>query len=130
MPFGLQIMLTCLPACIHNDNPLDILDLDNAFSVIKNNLKSDNYIENLIKRHLLDNTHRLTYSLIPDSEFNKKNEEKIQKKVYELTRNFSKEDKENIIQLAKDLEARQSSHDDPEILPKVCLLYTSDAADE
>jgi Zn-dependent M16 (insulinase) family peptidase len=119
MPFGLQIMLTCLPACIHNDNPLDILDLDDAFSVIKNNLKSDNYIEKLIKRHLLDNTHRLTYSLIPDSEFNKKNEEKIQKKVYELTRNFSKEDKKNIIQLAKDLETRQSSHDDPEILPKV-----------
>ena len=37
MPFGLQIMLTCLPACIHNDNPLNILDLDNAFNAIKNN---------------------------------------------------------------------------------------------
>ena len=32
MPFGLQIMLTCLPACIHNDDPLNILDLDNAFN--------------------------------------------------------------------------------------------------
>ena len=32
MPFGLQIMLTCLPACIHNDNPLNVLDLDIAFN--------------------------------------------------------------------------------------------------
>ena len=22
MPYGLQIMLSCLPACIHNDDPL------------------------------------------------------------------------------------------------------------
>ena len=63
MPFGLQIMLTCLPACIHNDNPLNVLDLDNAFNTIKNNLKTDNYIENLIDKNLIKNNHRLTYSL-------------------------------------------------------------------
>ena len=39
MPFGLQIMLNCLPACIHNDNPLEILDLDNAFDTIKRKSK-------------------------------------------------------------------------------------------
>ena len=55
MPFGLQIMLTCLPACIHNDNPLNVLDLDSAFNTIKNNLKTDNYIENLIDRSLIKN---------------------------------------------------------------------------
>ena len=47
MPFGLQIMLTCLPACIHNDDPLNILDLDNAFNVIKERLNQENYIEEL-----------------------------------------------------------------------------------
>jgi Zn-dependent M16 (insulinase) family peptidase len=86
MPFGLQIMLTCLPACIHNDNPLNILDLDNAFNAIKNNLKTDNYIENLIEENLIKNNHRLTYSLIPDIDLNKKNEEKIQNKVFEITK--------------------------------------------
>ena len=82
MPFGLQIMLTCLPACIHNDNPLNVLDLDNAFNIIKNNLKTDNYIENLIDKNLIKNNHRLTYSLIPDTELNKKNEEKIKYKLH------------------------------------------------
>ena len=28
MPYGLQIMLGCLPACLHNDDPLKVLDLD------------------------------------------------------------------------------------------------------
>ena len=119
MPFGLQIMLTCLPACIHNDNPLNVLDLDSAFNTIKNNLKKDNYIENLIDRSLIKNNHRLTYSLIPDTELNKKNEEKIQNKVFEITKNFSSNDKEKLIKLANDLEKRQNSVDDPEVLPKV-----------
>ena len=119
MPFGLQIMLTCLPACIHNDNPLNVLDLDYAFNIIKNNLKTDNYIENLIDKSLIKNNHRLTYSLIPDTELNKKNEEKIQNKVLEITKNFSLDDKKNLIKLANDLENRQNSIDDPEVLPKV-----------
>ena len=119
MPFGLQIMLTCLPACIHNDNPLNVLDLDSAFNTIKNNLKTENYIENLIDRSLIKNNHRLTYSLIPDTELNKKNEEKIQNKVFEITKNFSLDDKKNLIKLANDLENRQNSVDDPEVLPKV-----------
>ena len=119
MPFGLQIMLTCLPACIHNDNPLNVLDLDSAFNTIKNNLKTGNYIENLIDKNLIKNSHRLTYSLIPDTELNKKNEEKIQNKVLEITKNFSSDDKEKLIKLANDLEKRQNSIDDPEVLPKV-----------
>jgi Zn-dependent M16 (insulinase) family peptidase len=119
MPFGLQIMLTCLPACIHNDNPLNVLDLDSAFNTIKNNLKTDNYIENLIDKNLIKNNHRLTYSLIPDTELNKKNEEKIQNKVFEITKNYSLDDKEKLIKLANDLEKRQNSIDDPEVLPKV-----------
>ena len=119
MPFGLQIMLTCLPACIHNDNPLNVLDLDSAFNTIKNNLKTENYIENLIDKSLIKNNHRLTYSLIPDTELNKKNEEKIQNKVFEITKNFSSDDKEKLIKLANDLEKRQNSIDDPEVLPKV-----------
>ena len=119
MPFGLQIMLSCLPACIHNDNPLNVLDLDSAFNTIKNNLKTNDYIENLIDRSLIKNNHRLTYSLIPDTELNKKNEEKIQNKVFEITKNFSSDDKEKLIKLANDLEKRQNSIDDPEVLPKV-----------
>ena len=52
MPFGLQIMLSCLPACIHNDDPLNILDLDSAFTSLKNNLKSERYIESLIEKQI------------------------------------------------------------------------------
>ncbi len=55
MPYGLQIMLGCLPACLHNDDPLKVLDLDASFDVIKNNLKKENYIENLIEKKIINN---------------------------------------------------------------------------
>ena len=119
MPYGLQIMLSCLPACVHNDDPLRVLDLDSSFSVIKSNLKSNKYIENLIKKKIIENTHRVNYSLVPDPNFNNKNEEKIKNKVLQKSKNLSQEDKQQIIDLASNLKERQEALDNPEILPKV-----------
>ena len=119
MPYGLQIMLSCLPACIHNDDPLRVLDLDSSFSAIKNNLKKDNYIEMLIEKKIINNSHRVNYCLAPDIDFNSKNDKKIQEKIDEKSKNLSTEDKRRIIELTKNLKLRQEKEDNPEILPKV-----------
>ena len=57
--------------------------------------------------------------MVPDTELNKKNEEKIQNKVLDITKNLSEQDKEQLVKLANDLEERQNTIDDPEVLPKV-----------
>ena len=119
MPYGLQIMLSCLPACIHNDDPLKVLDLDSSFSIVKKNLDNERYMEKLIEEKLINNDHRLNYSLVPDVNFNKKNEEKILKKVDEKSKKLTNKQKVEINLLAKDLKKRQNKVDDPEILPKV-----------
>ena len=122
MPYGLQIMLSCLPACIHNDDPLKVLDLDSSFILVKENLSKERYMEKLIEKKLINNAHRLNYSLIPDSDLNKKNEAKLMKKVEEIAKNLSDSEKNEISLLAKDLKNRQDKIDDPEILPKVTKL--------
>ena len=119
MPFGLQIMLGCLPACIHNDDPLKVLDLDSSFSIIKEKLKSKNYIENLINKKIINNTHRVNFSLAPDPEFNIKKDQIIKEKIIEKSKKLSSKDKEKIIYLTSELKRRQESEDNPEILPKV-----------
>ena len=119
MPYGLQIMLSCLPACIHNDDPLKVLDLDSSFNVIKNNLKKDNYIESLIEKKIISNPHRVNYCLAPDVDFNSKNEKKIKEKINKKSKNLSIKDKERIIELTKNLKLRQEKSDNPELLPKV-----------
>ena len=119
MPYGLQIMLSCLPACLHNDDPLKVLDLDSSFDVIKDNLNKENYIEKLIEEKIINNQHRVNYCLAPDIEFNSKNEKIIKEKIDEKSKNLSFVDKERIIELTKDLKLRQEKSDNPEILPKV-----------
>jgi len=112
-------MLSCLPACLHNDDPLKVLDLDSSFNVIKDNLNKENYIEKLIEEKIINNSHRVNYCLAPDIEFNSKNEKIIKEKIDEKSKNLSFEDKERIIELTKDLKLRQEKSDNPEILPKV-----------
>ena len=119
MPYGLQLMLSCLPACLHNDNPIKILDLDSSFDIIKNNLKKEKYIEALIETKIINNPHRVNYCLAPDVEFNSKNEQKIKEKINEKSKKLSEKEKERIIDLTKNLKLRQEKQDNPELLPKV-----------
>ena len=71
-PFGLQLMLHCLPAFIHRDDPIKILDLDDSFKVIRERIKEKGYIESLIDKNLISNNHRLTYTLVPEEGLNAK----------------------------------------------------------
>ncbi|MDB4829254.1 insulinase family protein [Gammaproteobacteria bacterium] len=119
MPFGLQLMLSCLSACIHRDDPLSILDLDSSFNKLKDNVNKEGYIETLIKEKLLDNNHRLRFTLSPDTNFNKKNEDRINKELEQKSKNLSIDEKNKIIDLSKKLKERQESEDNPELLPKV-----------
>ena len=119
MPYGLQLMLSCLPACLHNDSPIKILDLDSSFDKIKNNLKKEKYIESLIETKIINNPHRVNYCLAPDVEFNSKNEQKIKEKINEKSKKLSEKEKERIIELTKNLKLRQEKQDNPELLPKV-----------
>jgi Zn-dependent M16 (insulinase) family peptidase len=119
MPYGLQIMLGCLPACLHNDDPLKVLDLDSSFDVIKKNLTKKNYIENLIKEKIIENNHRINYSLVPDLNFNNRNNKIIKNKIIEKSKTLSSQDKQKIVDLTLNLKKRQEHVDDPEVLPKV-----------
>ena len=119
LPYGLQIMLSCLPACLHNDDPLKVLDLDSSFKTLKSNIEKPQYIEDLIKDKIIYNQHRVNYSLVPDPEFNNKLDKRIKSKIQEKSKNLSNIEKERIVNLSIDLKKRQDYVDNPEILPKV-----------
>ena len=70
MPYGLQLMLGCMNACIHYDNPISMLDLDSNFSKLKALISKKGYLEELISSSLIKNQHRLNYELKPDPKFN------------------------------------------------------------
>ena len=121
MPYGLQLMLGCMNACIHYDNPISMLDVDENFTKLKEKISTEGYIESLIESTLLSNSHRLTYELKPDSSFNDNLEEYFSSKLKEKEDTLSDLDKNKIIKLADDLKIRQEAEDDASLLPKVTI---------
>jgi len=117
----LQLMLGCMNACIHYDNPISMLDLDENFTKLKEKISKEGYIEGLIESALLTNSHRLTYELKPDSRFNDNLEEYFSSTLKEKEETLTDLDKNKINKLADDLKARQEADDDASLLPKVTI---------
>ena len=121
MPYGLQLMLGSMNACIHYDNPISMLDLDGNFTKLKEKISKDDYIESLIESALLINSHRLTFELKPDSGFNENIEGYFSSTLKEKEQTLTDIDKNKIIKLADDLKTRQEAEDDVSLLPKVAI---------
>ena len=119
MPYGLQLMLGCMNACIHHDDPISMLDLDANFRKLKTLISQKGYIEELISTCLIKNQHRLNYELKPDPKFNESLENFFASTLKNKEETLTEEDREEINDLAKALKARQEAMDDVEILPKV-----------
>ena len=121
MPYGLQLMLGCMNACIHYDDPISMLDLDKNFTELKEKISKDGYIESLIESALLTNSHRLTYELKPDTSFNENLDEFFSSTLKQKEQSLTESDKNKIIKLADDLKTRQEAEDDASLLPKVTI---------
>ena len=119
MPYGLQLMLGCMNACIHHDDPISMLDLDANFRRLKTLISQKGYLEELISTCLIKNQHRLNYELKPDPKFNENLENFFASTLKNKEETLTEEDRGEINDLAKALKARQEAMDDVEILPKV-----------
>ena len=119
MPYGLQLMLGCMNACIHHDDPISMLDLDANFTKLKTLISQKGYLEELISTSLIKNQHRLNYELKPDPKFNEKLENFFASKLKSKEEMLTDKDIGEINDLAAALKARQEAVDDVEILPKV-----------
>ena len=121
MPYGLQLMLGCMNACIHHDDPISMLDLDANFTKLKTLISQKGYLEELISTSLIKNQHRLNYELKPDPKFNENLENFFASTLKSKEEVLTDRDIVEINDLAEALKARQEAVDDVEILPKVTI---------
>ncbi|MDA8694305.1 insulinase family protein, partial [Pseudomonadales bacterium] len=120
-PYGLQIMLSCLPTAIHRGDAAAALNIDPILSQLRESIQDPNFIKSLVKRLLIDNQHRVTLVMSPDTKLSQARIEQEQKKLAAIKSTLSDEEKQSIIETAAALKERQTVEDDPEVLPKVDL---------
>jgi hypothetical protein len=105
--------------CIHDEDPIALLDINKNIELLKEKVKSSNYIDTLIKDCLLNNNHRLLFELKADPEFNDKENSYYKDYLAQKSKELDEASKKEIIELSSRLNDRQNQIDDESILPKI-----------
>lgn len=120
-PYGLQLIFNALPAATHYGNPVALLNLEPALERLKAKAADPAFIPSAIERLLLNNRHRVRYTLKPDAELNAEMNRQEQRKLERIKQGLERSDLEQINAQASALAERQAQVDDDACLPQVTL---------
>ena len=129
-PYGLQLILASLSTAMHRGDPIELLNIDPVLAELRELIKDDRFIPDLVQKLLLDNPHRIRLTLKPDPELAKR---KLQAELDQLSaikNSLADEEKLAIVEQSKVLAARQMEEDDPDLLPKIGLEDVPDSISE
>ena len=121
MPFGLQLVLSGLSSAMQRGDTLAAIDLDPALERLREEAQHKNFIPDLVKKLLLDNPHRVTLTLAPDTQISERRNLAERARLATMKKSLSEEQSRRIIEQTEALAKRQTQEDDPEVLPKVTL---------
>ena len=121
MPYGLQLIFSCLSAAIHRGDPVELLDLDAAIETLRKEIEDPEFIKGLARSLLLENPHRVTLTLQPDTNLAQEKADAERARLRALVEAMSESERRHVIDQTAALALRQTEDEDLEILPKVTL---------
>ncbi len=119
-PYGLQLMVHALSPTLHGADPVKVLDIDPILNTLREQIRDPGFIKGLA-RELLDNPHRVRLVMSPDTGLSAARAAAEAERLAQTKAALGEEEKQYIIRQAAELAARQTSQDDPEMLPRVGL---------
>ncbi len=120
-PYGLQLIMSAIGPMVHGGDPVELLDLEPVLATLREKIQDPDYVPDLIRRNLLENPHRVTLTLRPDTDLENRRQQTIREALARRKAELTDGDIQEIVERAKALEQRQLRKDDDSILPKVDL---------
>lgn len=120
-PYGLHLILCGLSPAIHGGDPISALNIDPVLEQLRKDIQNPDFIKQLVKKHLIDNQHRVRLTLKPDADLARKKEQQERDRLDVLKESMNDKTIRRVLEQTRLLEQRQNQEDDPEILPKVGL---------
>jgi len=120
-PYGLQVMFSCLSAAIHRGDPLSLLDLEAALVKLRQSIQEPQFITQLIADLLVNNPHRVTLTLVPDTQMAASEDDEEKETLEGIKRSLPEDQISALIKQADALATRQLAEEDLSVLPKVGL---------
>jgi presequence protease len=122
-PFGLTLFMRSALTKQHGCRPEGALLVHTLFEELRLKLQDPNYLPNILKKHLIDNPHRVRFTLHPNTELAKKELAREKETLASIQKTLSEKEKQSLIQQMKDLSIYQKTVEKQslECLPKVTL---------
>jgi Zn-dependent M16 (insulinase) family peptidase len=126
--FGLYTGFGAYSTWVHDGDALNALRTPELAAKLNSALDADpQYWQKLIKKWFLDNKHRLTITARTDEEYDKKLDEAEKKKLKQIEKTLSDQDKQKIVANALLLKDNQDKKEDVSVLP---TLVVSEAVEK
>lgn len=126
-PVGLSVMLRALTTWLHEADPLAPLAFETPLAAIKKRLADgEPYFEGIIRQWFLDNTHRVTVILTPDTGLEEADKREEADRLAAIDRAMSPAEKRTAVATAKALRLWQGTPDTPEALAAIPRLGVGD----
>jgi Zn-dependent M16 (insulinase) family peptidase len=126
-PRGLFQMLSALSTWLHGADPLAPLAFEAPLTNIRARVvNGERYFEDLIKRFMLDNTHRSTLILTPDPQLNTRNETAENERLAAARAAMNADQLHEVVGDTLELKRLQSTPDSPEALASIPTLTLAD----
>ena len=99
--------MSSMPYILHDADVVNSYDLETSLETLKNRINKKGYLENRIQEMFLDNPSRLTFQLVPDKDYDQKQDNKIKEFLISKQKSLTDKEKEKINKLNTELEIRQ-----------------------
>lgn len=116
-PYPLGLLMRLIGPWLHGDDPVTPLRLEANLARLRAEIAAGPFFENLIRRHLLDNPHRVTLTLRPDPQQGAREEQATTGRLQQIKSSLDALQLQRIVEQAKDLKAAQEANDDLSCLP-------------
>ncbi|MBI1801076.1 MAG: insulinase family protein [Chloroflexi bacterium] len=126
-PRGLSLMFRALTTWLYDADPLALLAFESPLSAVKARVAAGEPVfEDLLRRYFLDNTHRATVILQPDSELRSREDAAEQERLTQTRAAMGEEELKAVVENTRLLKQRQETPDSPEALATIPMLKRSD----
>ncbi|XP_076226576.1 presequence protease, mitochondrial [Nomia melanderi] len=116
--FGLQLLFNLTPLWNHNGNLIQSMRINNEIRNFREEMeKNPNYLQELVKKYFMDNTHRLTLTMLPCKQYDHNKTIAERELLESKLKKLSKEELDQIYIDGQILLQEQQKKEDSNVLP-------------
>lgn len=126
-PRGLAMMFETFGSWFYGGDPIEGLAFETPLNALKTSIaEDDRFFEKMIEDYLLNNTHRSTVLLQPDTELRQKMDASEQERLQKAREGMTDDDVARVVEETRRLKEIQETPDSPEDLAKIPSLTPDD----